>query len=260
MFWYAAAHSISSSGLTVAALHFEGVMATQEIFQTNGILDTLTIPDRALLKAQLEEVDLPFHMALQLPYRKIPHVYFLQSGVASVVAIAKHERRQTETGLTGFEGMTGIAVVLGADRSPCHVMMQIAGCGLRISANDLRSAMFQSASLRDVFTRFAYVFAIQTEQTALSNAKGNLPERLARWLLMVHDRTHGDHFALTHELISTMVGVRRSGITHALGDFADANLIRIRRGKITVLSRVGLETAADGLYGVPEDEYKRLFH
>jgi CRP-like cAMP-binding protein len=242
----------------------EGVSASRHAssldFRTNGILARLSQADQTLLHDQLHQVDLPFRTSLEGAFRKITDVYFLQSGIASVVAISKHERRQAEAGLTGFEGMTGLAIIHATDRSPCNVMMQVAGRGLRISVDALRAAMLQSSTLRDALGHFAHVFAIQTAHTALSNAQGTVSERLARWLLMIHDRMQKDSFELTHELISVMVGSRRSGVTIALGHFSEQNLIKSGRGHITIFDRLGLEKMADGLYGIPEGEYKRLFH
>jgi CRP-like cAMP-binding protein len=253
---------------TVAELLFEGEMGplgeakytSPGDFASNGVLARLSSADQALLQKQLEPVGLPYRTPLESAFRRIPHVYFLQSGIASVVAISKHQRRQAEAGLTGFEGMTGLPIPLGTDRSPCNVMMQIAGHGLRIEADQLRTAMLKSPTLRDVLCRFVHVFAVQAEHTALSNALGTVAERLARWLLMVQDRMQSDRLPLTHDLIALMLGSRRAGVTVALGHFTAGGLITSGRGHITVLDRAGLETMADGLYGVPEAEYKRLFH
>jgi CRP-like cAMP-binding protein len=226
----------------------------------NGLLASLRPSDVNLLEPLLEHVVLPFHMPLETAFHQVPHVYFPFSGVASVIAISKHERRQAEVGLMGCEGMTGIAIVLGADRSPCNVTMQVAGEGLRIKASDLQTAMVQSARLREAFIAFAHVFSIQSQHTALANAQGTIPERMARWLLMMHDRCKSDHLYLTHDLIAVMLGVRRSGITTALGALTSRGLIHRSRRDITILDRDGLERLADGLYGLPEDEYRRLIH
>lgn len=232
----------------------------QEIGPRNGILESLAVEDLRRLELDLEDIDLPVRMQIQAAFRPIRFVYFLESGIASVIAVSKRERRQAEAGVTGFEGMTGLPVVHGTDRSPSNVTIQIAGRGMRISADKLRQAMVESPTLRDALSRFAHVFAVQLEQTSLANAQGTIPERLARWLLMIHDRTEGDHLSLTHELIGLMMGTRRAGITQALGAFCAQGIIGNTRGKVTINDRDALETAAQGLYGVPEDEYRRLFH
>lgn len=225
----------------------------------NGVLASLLPHDRRLIEPYLTKVALPFRLHLQKAFRKIDYVYFLERGIASVVAVSKTKRRQAEAAIIGFEGMTGSALVHATDRSPCDVLMQVAGEGQRIGIDDFSSVLKSSGTIRDRCSHFAHVLGIQTEHTALANADGSIPERLARWLLMTHDRTLGNHLTMTHDLISVMVGARRAGITRALGTFCQAGYISTARGDITILSRDGLKAAAQGLYGVPEDEYHRLF-
>lgn len=226
----------------------------------NGILSSLKPADMFTIGRHLVCVEMPYRMHIQEPNRVIPYAYFIVDGIASLIAVSQRSRRQAEAGLTGNEGMTGLAIVHGTDRSPCECTMQIAGHGLQISAAHLRSAMAQSETLRDACGRYAHVFGTQTEHTSLANADGTIPERLARWLLMMQDRLSGNDLPLTHELVSVMVGARRAGVTTALGGFSDNKLIRLSRGTITVLDRAALIIVAGGLYGVPEEEYRRLFH
>jgi CRP-like cAMP-binding protein len=225
----------------------------------NLVLASLLPCDRQLIDPYLTKVALPFRLHLQQAFRKIEYVYFPESGIASVVAVSKSKRRQAEAAVIGFEGMTGTALVHATDRSPCDVFMQVAGQGQRIGIDHISTALESSKALRDRCGHYAHVLGVQTEHTALANAEGSIPERLARWLLMTHDRTHGNHITMTHDLISLMVGARRAGITRALGSFCEAGHISNGRGDIKVLSRDGLKAAAEGLYGVPEDEYRRLF-
>jgi CRP-like cAMP-binding protein len=232
----------------------------EEKTHENGVLASLLARDRRLIEPYLTKVALPFRLHLQQAFRKIDYVYFPESGIASVVAVSKTKRRQAEAAIIGFEGMTGAALVHATDRSPCDVLMQVAGYGQRIGIDDFSSALELSSSIRDRCSNFAHVLGIQTEHTALANADGSIPERLARWLLMAHDRTRGDHISMTHDLISVMVGARRAGITRALGAFCEKGYISTTRGGITILVRDSLEAAAEGLYGVPEDEHRRLFN
>src|SRR5262249_39111293 len=128
-----------------------------------------------------------------------------------------------------------------------------------ISADDLRRAMAESGSLAAWLMRYAHVFAIQAGHTALANAHGKIEERLARWLLMAQDRVDGDELFLTHEFLAVMLGVRRAGVTTALHQLEAQALISTARGSVIVLDRAGLEESANGLYGVPETEFERLF-
>ena len=118
--------------------------------------------------------------------------------------------------------------------------------------------MNASATLQALLLKYAHVFAIQTAHTAISNARARLGERLARWLLMAHDRVKSDLLPLTHEFLALMLGVRRAGVTEALHLLEGKALIRPARGAITVLDRKGLERTAGTFYGVPETEFRRL--
>jgi CRP-like cAMP-binding protein len=154
--------------------------------------------------------------------------------------------------------MTGLAVVLGADRTPHDTFVQSAGNGWRISSDALRSAMATSPTLRIALLLFVQAFSIQASHTAIANSRGKLEERLARWLLMAHDRSDGDRLQLTQEFLSQMLGVRRAGVTEAVGLLAKTGMIRITRGAIEIVDRAGLEEESNGIYGVPEKEYARL--
>jgi CRP-like cAMP-binding protein len=175
------------------------------------------------------------------------------------VAVGGGERRRAEVALVGREGMTGLPVVCGADRSPCEIFIQVEGVGQCITAQNLRQVMGQSVTLLRCFLRYAHVFTVQSGYTALANERGTIEERLARWLLMTRDRVDGDDMVLTHEFIALMLGVRRAGVTTALGGFESRGLIEAARGCVTIMDRDGLEETANGLYGPPEAEFERMF-
>jgi CRP-like cAMP-binding protein len=154
--------------------------------------------------------------------------------------------------------MSGTAVVLGGQSSPHSTYIQAAGDGQRISAGALRKAMATSRTLHGMLLKFVQVFMVQTAHTAIANAQAKLDERLARWILMAHDRIRGSTLPLTHEFLSLMLGVRRAGVTEALQSLSRQRLIKTGRGEIVVLNRRGIERTAGNLYGVPEAEYRRL--
>jgi CRP-like cAMP-binding protein len=213
--------------------------------------------DFALLKPRLSAIDLPLRKHLELPNKAIDSVYFPDAGFASVVANGNGQ--SIEVGLIGREGMTGLAVVMGADRSPNATYMQLAGHGRKISAADLRDAMSASETLRASFLRYGHAFIVQTSHTALANGRNKVEERLARWLLMARDRNDSNELTLTHEFMSIMLGVRRAGVTVALDVLEKKSLVRVKRGGVTILDRKGLEKMTNGAYGVPEAELKRLW-
>jgi CRP-like cAMP-binding protein len=128
-----------------------------------------------------------------------------------------------------------------------------------MSAVELNKAAKESETLRSTLLKYVQTFTVQTAHTAVSNAHAKVPERLARWLLMAHDRLNGDILPLTHEFLSLMLGVRRAGVTEAVQNLRAKNLIKAGRGVIEVLDRKGLEKIAGDFYGVPEQEYQRLF-
>ncbi len=225
--------------------------------RANQLLAGLNDHDRARIGALLEPAQLVLGEHLEKPSTAVPYVYFVETGLISVVAVSKRKRR-AEVGLIGNEGVTGIGILFGLGSSPYELMVQGAGSAQRIEVKQLRETMNASASLREHLHRFAYVFFTQATHTALANAVGRLEERLARWLLMAHDRLAGDGLALTHEFLSLMLAVRRSGVTVATHLLEGKGLIRAQRGLITVLDREGLIAAANGLYGIPEDEYARV--
>lgn len=224
----------------------------------NRLLERLSRHDRALLEPDLTAVDLPCRKHLELPNRRIEDVYFIDRGFASVVAKGPRDF-SVEVGLIGREGVTGLAVIMGTDRSPHDTFIQRSGAGRRISASKLRRAMEESVALRLSLLNYAHAFVVQTAQTAAANACGSIDERLARWLCMAHDRSDGDDVALTHEFLSVMLGVRRPGVTLALELLARVGLIKMQRSVISILDRASLETRTHGTYGVPEKEFQRLF-
>jgi CRP-like cAMP-binding protein len=154
--------------------------------------------------------------------------------------------------------MTGTAVVLGDEQSPHCTYVQVAGEAQRITAVELRKAMTASDSLRSLLLKFVQAFTVQTAHTAIANARANIDQRLARWILMAHDRTRDKTLPLTHEFLALMLGVRLPGVTEALQSLKRKTLIETGRNQIVVLDRKGIEKAAGYSYGVPEKEYRRL--
>jgi CRP-like cAMP-binding protein len=223
----------------------------------NRLLASLSTDDFDLLRPHLESVTLGLRKNLETPNRRIEAVYFPEAGFASVVAVQSNGK-QVEVGLIGREGMTGLPIVLGNHRSPHATYIQASGKGQRIPATELRKATQTSVSLRDSLLKFVQAFGVQTTHTAICNVQSRLDVRLARWLLMAHDRIGDDTLTLTHEFLSIMLGVRRPGVTEALKALREQGLISYGRGHITVTNRKGMERTAGGAYGTPEAEYRRL--
>lgn len=224
----------------------------------NSLLSSISETDFRLIAAQLEPVELPLRFTLEESNKPIKFVYFLEAGIASVVAYGSR-KREIEVGLIGREGMSGINILLGSDRSPHATYMQVRGRGVRIPAKILRAAIKESHSLHRCLLQFVQALMVQTAHTALANGQARVEERLARWLLMAHDRMDDDQVPLTHEFLAMMLAVRRPGVTLALQLLERRDLIDAKRGTITIQDRGGLEKVADGLYGIPEAAYSRLY-
>lgn len=224
----------------------------------NKLLSRISTRDLKVLTRHLKAIDLPLRKRLETSGRPIDQVYFLESGFASVVANGTPADR-VEVGMIGREGMTGLAVVLGTDRSPNDTYMQNAGKGLSMPAAELVKAMRSSTTLRSSLLLYAHAFLVQATQTAKANGRSKIEERLARWLLMAHDRLENDELVITHEFLSVMLGVRRPGVTVALSFLEQAGLIATDRGVISIIDRAGLKRAATGAYGVAEAELTRVF-
>jgi CRP-like cAMP-binding protein len=216
----------------------------------NRILLRLSRKDFAMLEPHLEPVDLPVRKTLEISKKRIDHIYFIESGFASVVA--KGKGASIEVGIIGREGMTGLAVVLGSDRAQHETYIQAAGSGLRIGAKELRHALDRSTALHRVMLHYVHAFLAQTTTTALANGRSTIEERLARWLLMADDRIDGKELPLTHEFLGLMLGTHRPGVTAALQALERASLITTRRSRITILNRKALEKNSNGTYVAAE--------
>jgi CRP-like cAMP-binding protein len=223
----------------------------------NRILSRLSPEEFGLLQPDLEAVELPVRKQLESRNKPIEAVYFIEHGFASVVA--NGTGRGIEVGLIGREGMTGLAVIMGSDRSPHDTFIQVAGDGQRISSVKLCQAVEESPALHRHLLRCGHAFVVQTAQTALANGRSKIEERLARWLLMANDRLDGNEVPLTHEFLSVMLGVRRPGVTLALDLLEKEGLIQAKRRAIAIIDRTGLRKTSNGAYGAAEAEFKRLF-
>jgi CRP-like cAMP-binding protein len=223
----------------------------------NRLLHKISLADWDLIGPQLEAVTLKDRQIIEVPTKPIAHAYFLETGVASVVAVDSEDHR-IEVGVIGYEGITGVPLIMGDNRAQHSTYMQIGGTGHRIPADALVSAIAQSETLRALMLKSAQAFMIQTAQTALANGRAKLEQRLARWLLMAHDRMTSDAVPLTHEFLAVMLGVRRAGVTVAIHGFEQRGLVTTRRGQLTLVNRAGIEQTAGSFYGTPEAELKRL--
>ncbi len=223
----------------------------------NQLLQAMRAEDLAALRPHLRYADLPLGEPLIRSHRPVEDLYFPDSGVVSITAEASQGR--VEVGMTGREGLIGaVPVLLGSDRVASDCFIQIPGAAWRIPAAALSAAAEASPGLRRLLLRYVQTELVQARHTAYVNATFTLEPRLARWLLMCHDRVDGDDLPLKHEFLSVMLGVQRSGVTLALQALEGGGGIRGRRGRVQILDREPLRQVADASYGAAEAEYARL--
>lgn len=206
---------------------------------------------------RLECVELPRSHQLSFPHQPMEHAYFFESGIASVV-IRSPEGQHSEIGIIGRDGMCPVSAILDVDADPFSIHMQMQGQAYRILVADLKAILAQDRAVHRLLARYTQALAVQQAYTALSNAVHHIDERLARWILMCHDRVDGSDISLTHEFMSIMLAVRRPSVTTALHVLEGKKLIYSERGVVSVRNRAGLEAFARDAYGECEREYERL--
>lgn len=188
--------------------------------------------------------------------RPMEYVYFPLTAIISQFA-GVSGRQPIDLRMIGNEGMLGATLALGINNPPLRSVVQSSGGALRMTASRFREQLQTSPIFQLTLNRYLYVLIEQLAQTAACNSFHKVPARLARWLLLTHDRAHGNSFHLTHRFLANMLGVRRSAVTIAAGEFQQRNLIRYVRGQISVLSRSGLENASCECYAASVNTYNR---
>ena len=224
----------------------------------NELLAALAPGDIERLRPQLGRVTLVHDQVLHEQGDPIEDVFFMEAGLASLTADTL-DNGAVEVGLTGWEGLVGATVLLNPEARAVHkAFVQVPGAAWRMRAAVLRQAVEDSSTLRDRCLRYVQFLMVQTAQSAACNARHDVPERLARWLLMTHDRVDGDELPLRQDFLSLMLGVRRAGVSVAASTLQSGGLIRQSRGRITVLDRAGLEAASCDCYNVVQKSQKQI--
>ncbi|MGV1873731.1 Crp/Fnr family transcriptional regulator [Agrobacterium rosae] len=223
----------------------------------NRLLKALSSKAFEVLQPGMERINLPVRTVLVESDQPTSHMFFFESGLASVVARTTDEEA-IEVGHIGWEGLCGTHRLLRLDTTPNRTFMQIDGSAIRIPVELVYRLIDDDAASRDLFLHYIHTCELQLAHSALANGRYNMSERLSRWLLMCHDRIRDDDMALTHEFLSLMLGVRRSGVTDHLHILEGMHAIKATRGRIRIRDRAKLEEIAGGCYGAPEKEYDRL--
>ncbi|MGD9738801.1 MAG: Crp/Fnr family transcriptional regulator [Bauldia sp.] len=225
-------------------------------FVRNRLLRLLREDDFRLIAGDLKPASLALREVLSEPHMPIEMVTFVDRGLVSAVA-GSGSGTVLEFGIIGNDGVVGYPLAMGVDRTPYRYLVQVPGEGWTMPAAALSEAM-RRTSIRELLLRYAYLFHLQTVETAFANATQTVEKRLARWLLLYDDRSDGGEFRITHDFLAQMLGVRRASVTVALHLLEGEQLIRARRQSITIRRRAGLEALAADCYGAAEAEAARL--
>ncbi|HLL77570.1 MAG TPA: Crp/Fnr family transcriptional regulator [Pyrinomonadaceae bacterium] len=219
----------------------------------NRLLAALPVKEYRRLLPQLERFTMPLAEVLYEPGDPIRHVYFPNDSIVSLLSVVA-ERSTLEVGLVGNEGMAGIPVFMGVGTSRNRALVQGAGTAMRMKAAALRTESERLGPLHRLLRRYSHSLLTQVAQTAACNRFHMVDARLARWLLMTHDRSQSDEFHMTQEFMSNMLGVRREGVNKAATALQRDELISYSRGHVRVLDRAGLEAVSCECYRVIKEE------
>jgi len=223
----------------------------------NHLLAALPTAEFEPLVAHLELVPLLLGQMLYEPDMQLQHAYFPTTSIVSLHYVME-SGASAETAGVGNEGMVGISLFMGGDTTPSSAVVQTAGHAYRLERRRLKQAFDQAGLFQKVLLRYTQALMTQMAQTAVCNRHHSLEQQLCRWLLLTVDRLSGDELIMTQELVASMLGVRREGITEAAGNLQRAGLISYRRGHIAVLDRKGLEKNSCECYAVVKKEIDRL--
>ena len=223
----------------------------------NRLLAALPKEEYERLLPNLESVSLEFKQVLYQPDELINHVYFPVNGVISLLTIME-DGNIVEVGTVGYEGLAGLPIFLGADRTPGQAISQIPGDAMKMRADVFKREVTPGSPLYNLLQRYTQALLNLLAQSAACNRLHSIEQRCCRWLLMTQDRVGSDQFVLTQEFLAQMLGVRRASVNEVATTIQKAGLIRYSRGKMTICDRLGLEATACECYQVVKQELDRL--
>lgn len=211
-----------------------------------------------VLRQHMSPVTMVLSQVLHEVQAPIEDVYFVEEGLVSLTADT-HDNGSVEVGMTGREGIVGVSMLLNPKAIAYHrAFVQVPGSAFRMRSSIFREMSERYPAVRDICLRYLQVMMVQSSQAAACNARHELPERLARWFLMTHDRIDNDSLPMTQEFMALMLGVRRAGVSVVANALQAQGLIRQHRGHVDVLDRAGLEQEACSCYRQIEDCRKQV--
>ena len=224
---------------------------------SNRLLASLPPEELEALQPYMERMTVTHGYPMISPQKPIRYTYFPINTLGSLVTILE-DGSTVEAGAVGREGMVGVPVILGADSTPMQTLVQIPGETWRIESDVLRGEFGKGGALHTTLNRYVHTLFVVASQSAACNRRHGVDARLARWLLMSSDGIGSHEIALTQEFLSTMLGVRRAGVTESALKLQEEGTIRYSRGLVEIVDRPALESAACECYHVVRHEYERL--
>lgn len=223
----------------------------------NYLLAALTTAELECIAPYLELVALQQGQILYESGSELQHVYFPTTAIVSLHYVTESGASSDIAGV-GHEGVVGISLFMGSTTTPSRAIVYAGGYGYRLTARILMQEFHRAGGMQHLLLRYTQTLMTQVSQTAVCNRHHSVEQQLCRWLLLTLDRLPSNELTLTQELIASMIGVRREGITEAAGHLQQAEFIHYRRGHITVLDRSGLESRVCECYGVVKNEFNHL--
>jgi CRP-like cAMP-binding protein len=223
----------------------------------NHLLAALPKNDYERLLPDLQFVDMPLGWTLSESGDHVNYLHFPVSGIVSLIYVLE-DGSSSEVALVGNEGLVGVSIFMGGESMPSSTEVQCAGGAYRLSRKIMKQEFSLGGQLQHLALLYTQALISQTSQTAVCNQHHSLEQRLCRWLLMSLDRLHGTEVAITQEMISNLLGVRRESITATVGQLQRDGFVEQTRGRLVILDRPGIEQRACECYSMVQEEYKRL--
>lgn len=223
----------------------------------NHLLAALPAEEFARLELSLEPVSLSLGEVIYESGEQLEYVFFPTTAIISLLYIMENGST-AEIGMTGNDGLVGVALFMGGSTTPNRAVVQSAGNAFRLRSKALQVEFHLSGEFQNILLRYTQYLMTQISQTAVCNRLHSVEQHLCRWLLINHDLLQTNKLIMTHDLIANMLGVRREGVSIAAGHLQAKKLIKYVRGTITILNRKGLEATACECYQVVKEEYDRL--
>jgi CRP-like cAMP-binding protein len=232
-------------------------MPTNNNPNQNHLLAALPTADFERLQDHLELVSMPIGKMLYEPNEQLQYGYFPTTCIVSLHYVME-SGASAETAGVGNEGIVGVSLFMGGNTTSSSAVVQTGGFAYRLDRRLLKQEFDRAETLQKLLLRYTQALMTQMTQTSVCNRHHSIEQQLCRWLLLTLDRLSTNDLIMTQELVASMLGVRREGITEAAGNLQRAGYINYRRGHISVINRTGLESHTCECYSIVKKEMSRL--